>query len=142
MGSAGWRKPPPRRSSRAPTSPPAAFRARPPGASGVPFSPRESESGRAVHPPRLLQTSSPDLPTLGAIFSFSRAPRRGLPSRPRGAGAAAGAGSPVRGPGKQRTSGGTYLRRRRLSSPRTSHRPASRAREGGSGFRAAAGGSG
>lgn len=65
MGSAGWRKPPPRRSSRAPTSPPAAFRARPPGASGVPFSPRESESGRGVHPPRLLQTSSPDLPTLG-----------------------------------------------------------------------------
>ena len=65
MGSASWRKPPPRRSSRAPTSPPAAFGARPSGASGVPFSPREKESGRGEQSPQLLQTSSPDLPTPG-----------------------------------------------------------------------------
>ncbi|XP_010827387.1 PREDICTED: uncharacterized protein LOC104980394 isoform X1 [Bison bison bison] len=65
MGSASWRKPPPRRSSRAPTSPPAAFSARPSGASGVPFSPREKESGRGEQSPQLLQTSSPDLPTPG-----------------------------------------------------------------------------
>lgn len=46
------------------------------------------------------------------------------------------------GPAKQRTSSGTYLRQQRLSSPRTSHRPADGTRAGGPGLRAAAGGSG
>lgn len=97
-----------------------------------------------------VNTRSDALPAAPEIWAprdshiqfLPRPPSGTPPCRPGGAGAAAGAGSRVRSPAKQRTSGGTYLRRRRLSSPRTSHRPASGARAGSSGLRAAAGGSG
>lgn len=104
---------------------------------------KASRRGRSEHSLRRLTRCSRNLGASRQPYSVPPAPPVGdPPCRPGGAGAAAGAGSRVRSPAKQRTSGGTYLRRRRLSSPRTSHRPASGARAGSSGLRAAAGGSG